>query len=79
MNKEFIYKKLANILKEDKIKVDEPMKKHISFKVGGPADFLVKPETEEELIQVIKFAKEENIPFLEIGRASCRERVLRLV
>lgn len=70
MNKEFIYKQLLNILKEDKIKVDEPMKKHISFKVGGPADFLVKPETEEELIQVIKLLKEENIPFLVIGNGS---------
>lgn len=70
MNKEFIYKQLLNILKEDKIKVDEPMKKHISFKVGGPADFLVKPETEEELIQVIKLVKEENIPFLVIGNGS---------
>ena len=70
MNKEFIYKQLLNILKEDKIKVDEPMKKHISFKVGGPADFLVKPETEAELSEIIKFAKKENIPFLVIGNGS---------
>lgn len=70
MNKEFVYKQLLNILKEDKIKVDEPMKKHISFKVGGPADFLVKPETEAELSEIIKFAKRENIPFLVIGNGS---------
>ena len=70
MNKEFIYKQLLNILEEDSIKVDEPMKKHISFKVGGPADFLVKPKTEEELSQVIKFAKKENIPFIVIGNGS---------
>lgn len=70
MNKEFIYRKLSNILEEDSIKVDEPMKKHISFKVGGPADFLVKPKTEEELREVIKFANEENIPFIVIGNGS---------
>lgn len=70
MNKEFIYKQLLNILEEDSIKVDEPMKKHISFKVGGPADFLVKPKTEEELSQVIKFAKKENIHFIVIGNGS---------
>lgn len=70
MNKEFIYKQLLNILEEDSIKVDEPMKKHISFKVGGPADFLVKPKTEEELSQVIKFAKKENIHFIIIGNGS---------
>lgn len=70
MNKEFIYKQLLNILEEESVKIDEPMKKHISFKVGGPADFLVKPKTEEELAKVIKFAKEENIPYLVIGNGS---------
>ena len=70
MNKEFIYKQLLNILEEESVKTDEPMKKHISFKVGGPADFLVKPKTEEELAKVIKFAKEENIPYLVIGNGS---------
>ena len=62
MNKEFIYRELLNILDEESIKVDEPMKKHITFRVGGPADFLVKPKTEAQLSEVIKFAKKENIP-----------------
>ena len=46
------------------------MKKHISFKVGGPADFLVKPKTEEELRNVVEFAKKENVPFIVIGNGS---------
>ena len=70
MNKQFIYKELLNILDEENIKVDEPMKKHISFKVGGPADFLVKPKTEEELSNIIAFAKRENVPFIVIGNGS---------
>ena len=70
MNKQFIYKELLNILDEKNIKVDEPMKKHISFKVGGPADFLVKPKTEEELRNVVEFAKKENVPFIVIGNGS---------
>lgn len=70
MNKQFIYKELLNILDEKNIKVDEPMKKHISFKVGGPADFLVKPKTEEELSNIIAFAKRENVPFIVIGNGS---------
>ena len=70
MNKELIYKELLNILDEESIKVDEPMKKHITFKVGGPADFLVKPKCEKEIVEVIKFAKKENIPFLVIGNGS---------
>ena len=70
MNKQFIYKELLNTLDEENIKVDEPMKKHISFKVGGPADFLVKPKTEEELRNVVEFAKKENVPFIVIGNGS---------
>ena len=70
MNKEFIYRELLNILEEESIKVDEPMKKHITFRVGGPADFLVKPKTEEELRKVISFAKKNNIPFIVIGNGS---------
>ena len=70
MNKQLIYKELLNRLDEENIKVDEPMKKHISFKVGGPADFLVKPKTEEELRNVVEFAKKENVPFIVIGNGS---------
>lgn len=44
MNKQDIYENLLNILDKEDIKIDEPMKKHISFKVGGPADVLVKPK-----------------------------------
>ena len=70
MNKQFIYKELLNILDEKNIKVDETMKKHKSFKVGGTADFLVKQKTEEELRNVVEFAKKENVPFIVIGNGS---------
>lgn len=43
MNKKYIYECLLNIIDKENIKLDEPMKKHISFRVGGPADILVKP------------------------------------
>ncbi len=70
MNKEFIYKELLNILNEESIKLDEPMSKHISFKVGGPADILVKPKSEKELQGVIKLANENLISFVIIGNGS---------
>ena len=70
MNKKYIYECLLNIIDKEDIKLDEPMKKHISFKVGGPADFLVKPKTEEELRNVVEFAKKENVPFIVIGNGS---------
>ena len=70
MNKQFIYKESLNILDEENIQVDESMKKHIPLKVEGAADFLVKPKTEEELRNVIEFAKKENVPFIVIGNGS---------
>ena len=70
MNKEYVYKHLLNILDEKDIKLDEPMKKHISFRVGGPADILVKPRSEEQIKNIIDFAKKENIPYIVKGNGS---------
>lgn len=70
MNKEYIYESLLNIVDKENVRIDEPMKKHISFRVGGPADILVKPTTEKQLSDVIKLIKKENIPYLIIGNGS---------
>jgi UDP-N-acetylmuramate dehydrogenase len=70
MNKEFIYKNLLNILDKEQIFLDEPMKNHISFKVGGPADFLVKPKNEDQIKKLVTLLKDENIPYIVIGNGS---------
>ncbi|GAA0705304.1 UDP-N-acetylmuramate dehydrogenase [Paraclostridium ghonii] len=70
MNKEFIYKNLLNILNKEDILLDEPMKNHTSFKVGGPTDFLVKPRNEEQIKELVSLLKKENIPYLIIGNGS---------
>lgn len=70
MNKEFIYNSLLNILNKEDILIDEPMSKHISFRVGGPADILVKPSSEEQIKEILTFAKKENIPYLIMGNGS---------
>ena len=55
--------------KED-IKIDEPLSQYVNFKVGGPADILLTPNTKEQVIQSIKICKENNIPFYIIGNGS---------
>ena len=72
MDKKYIYECLLNIIDKEDIKLDEPMKKHISFRVGGPADILVKPRTEEQLSKVIRLLKEENVPYI-VGMAKAAE------
>ena len=64
MNKELVYNDLLKIVDKDDIKIDEPMKKHISFRVGGPADILVRPRTEEQLSATLKYISENNLPYL---------------
>ena len=34
---------------------DEPMKKHTTFRVGGPADIFIKPTDEDSLVKLMKF------------------------
>lgn len=70
MNKELVYKDLLKIVDEEDVKIDEPMKKHISFKVGGPADILVRPKTEQQLGDILKYISENNLPYLIIGNGS---------
>jgi UDP-N-acetylmuramate dehydrogenase len=60
----------GKILDEKNIKINEPMKNHTSFKIGGPADFFITLKNIEELKKVKELADLENIPFLVIGNGS---------
>lgn len=46
------------------------MKKHTSFKIGGPADFFITIDNIEKLKSVQNLAQKENIPFLILGNGS---------
>ncbi len=58
------------ILGAENVLVSEPMSKHTSFKIGGPADLFLMPETHEQLRQVLAAAKEYNIPIFVMGNGS---------
>lgn len=62
--------KLREIIAEKNIEKNAEMKNYTSFKVGGPADVLVKPTTKDEISKVVKLCKEEKIPFFIIGNGS---------
>ena len=51
----------------EKLQRDFPMSKVTSVKIGGPADFAVIVETQEELKRAVAFAFEEEIPFFVLG------------
>lgn len=69
MNQE-LGKKLLSILKEEQVKKDEPMKSHTTFRVGGPADYFVTPQTAEEVAKVIEACTQEKVPYYIVGNGS---------
>lgn len=70
MEKQKIYELLTNEIKQGIVKIDEPMKKHTNFKIGGNADVFVIAKSIEEIKCVIKFSKENNIPLTILGNGS---------
>lgn len=71
MNK---YNKFVGLFNEfydiNDIKIDEKLSEYVNFKVGGPADILLIPNSKEQVIKSIKICKENNIPFYLIGNGS---------
>ncbi len=65
-----IYNEMLKVLSENQIYLNEPMSKHTSFKIGGPADIFAKPKNIDELKFIISLTKENNIPLTVIGNGS---------
>lgn len=63
-------KDIEKIISKEKIYLNEPMSKHTSFKIGGPAECLVKIQTEEEVKAVLELASKHDIPLTIIGNGS---------
>lgn len=70
MDCEKTYKLLQEIIGKEKILVDEPMKNHTSFKIGGPVDFLLLPTTLKEVKDILKVCKDQSIPLFIMGNGS---------
>ena len=68
--KQDFYERLTKIVSEDRVKVNEPMNRHTTFRTGGPADYFVAPETKEELKELISVLKDIREPYYIIGNGS---------
>ena len=64
------YEKLSKIVRKEQILEEEPMKKHTTFRIGGPAEHLILPQTTEEIADVIKLCRQEEIPWYIVGNGS---------
>lgn len=57
-------------ISKENILFDEPMSKHTTFKVGGPAECFIKVDNIQDLRHVLKFAKENQINITILGNGS---------
>lgn len=62
--------KIGAILEPEDIKINELMKDHTSFKVGGPVDIMVTPHDYEQVRKIMELCKEEEIPYYILGFGS---------
>ena len=61
---------LQEKLGEEGLKLQEPMKEHTTFRVGGPADLFLMPKNAEELKESIEILKKYDVPMMVIGNGS---------
>src|ERR1035438_1556733 len=52
------------------IRRDEPLAKHTTLRVGGPADVCVEPASEADLASGVGLCGARGVPFFVIGRCS---------
>jgi len=61
---------LHDALQNFDVLYDEPLRRHTSFKIGGPADALVLPGSRDDLHRLLDILKKENIRFMIMGNGS---------
>ena len=62
--------KLLTFSQPDQLLMNEPMSRHTTFRVGGPADLMYFPSSSEQLVGALNAAKEAGIPALVMGNGS---------
>lgn len=60
----------CKLLGSDNVRRDEPMKKHTTFRIGGPADYYLCPHSVEEVKGAVHICRERGIPFFILGNGS---------
>lgn len=60
-------KKILKFFDGERIKINEPMSRHTTFRIGGPADFYFEAGTSEEVQEALKLCRDHHIPYLVVG------------
>ena len=70
MQNELIYEELKNLIPKENILINEPMKNHTTFRIGGPADFYIIANNTNEIKNIVNYANKNDIKLTVIGNGS---------
>ncbi len=65
-----VYETLRTIVSKDDLIKDKQLKDHTYTKLGGAADYFVTPKTYEEVQEIVRFARREQLPYTLLGNGS---------
>ena len=70
MDKEYAAAIFAGIIGTQNVMLNEPMKNHTSFRVGGPVDLLVTPDSMDNLVRIFEICRHEQLPVFIMGNGT---------
>ncbi|MDD3653327.1 MAG: UDP-N-acetylmuramate dehydrogenase [Desulfotomaculaceae bacterium] len=64
-----IFNELSALL-PGRVRSAEPMKKHTTWRIGGPADIFVEPINRQEIYTIVNYSRDRGVPLFVIGAGS---------
>lgn len=65
-----IYEEICTVIDRINVRIDEPMSKHTTFRIGGAADIFVEISTVEEARIIVNHCRTKEIPYYILGNGS---------
>ena len=65
-----IIERFSNLLGNEKVRINEPMNRLTTFRIGGPADYFLLPSSSEEVKGILEICKEESLQYFILGNGS---------
>ena len=62
-----LYEELCSISGKENVLADEQMSGHTTFRIGGPADYFVTPSGTDEIAEIVRLCRDEDVPYYVIG------------
>ena len=69
MTEAFI-REIQNAAGASQVLLQEPLEKHTTFRIGGPADIFVRPEHAEQIVRILRLCREAEVPYFILGNGS---------